>query len=106
MTRNSSKEAMKNLWKEKSVLDSAEYCERVIDYVVSYAGKGEVSSSTEAVEMFRQIANSSRLDGSTPTASLAQKLKTKLIKSKEVPKAEAVFQLAAAHITATRLPET
>ena len=85
------KNAMKELWAEKLVLDSDEYCERVIDYVVSYACKGEVSS-TEAVEMFRQITENS-LDGSTPTATLAQKLNMRLIKSKEVPKPEAVFEL-------------
>ena len=85
------KKDIEDLWKEKAVLNSDEYCSRLVDYVVSYACKGEVSS-TEALDMFRQIANSS-LDGSTPLSTLAQKLNMKLIRSKEMPKAEAVFDL-------------
>jgi len=86
------KKAMEDLLREKTVLNSDEYCERLIDYVVSYACKGEVSS-TEALDMFKQICTSS-LDGSTPIASLAQRLNMKLIRSKELPKSEAVFDLS------------
>lgn len=83
------KKAIMDLWNEMPILNKAEYLERLIDYVVAYACKGEISS-VEAAEMFRQIADSS-LDGSTPLATLAQKMNMKLLKERELPIQEAVF---------------
>ena len=81
------------LWKVRRYLNKDEYCERVCDYVVAYACKGEVSS-TEAAEMFAQIIRSDKLDGTTPLASLLHKLNSKLVASKDMPRAEVVFALA------------
>jgi len=81
-----------DLYKERRYLNKDEYCERLIDYVVAYACKGEVSS-TEATEMFKQIIKSD-LDESTPFNTLVIKLNNKLVTSKEMPRAEAVFALS------------
>jgi len=82
---------LQKLYKQKTVLNRSEYCERLIDYVVAYACKGEVSS-TDAVQMFAQIAQSA-LCVTTSVATLAQRLNMKLMKSREIPKSEAVFLL-------------
>jgi hypothetical protein len=84
--------AKADMWKERRYLNKDEYCERLIDYVVAYACKGEVSS-TEAAEMFKQIIKSG-LDESTPLASLLRKLNNKIVTAKEMPRAEAVFALS------------
>ena len=80
------------IWAERKYLNKAEYCERLIDYVVGYACKGEISS-TDASDMFRQIIQSDRIEDETPFSKLAQKLAMKVLKSKELPRPECTFAL-------------
>ena len=66
--------------------------ERLVDYVVGYACKGEISS-TDAQFMFRRLVGNNAIDGTTSFNSLALRLNMMVLKSCDIPAAECLFSL-------------
>ena len=79
------------LYLSRPYLDKIDYCERLINYLVAYACKGEISA-TDAASMFRNLANSDLADD-TPVASLARKLSLRVLKARECPRPEIALSL-------------
>jgi len=87
LTRNRSiLSGLKEIYHTTPYLNKIDFIERLINYVVAYATKGEISAK-DAAEMFRGIAQGD-LDDSTPLASLAHKLSLRVLKSRECPRPE------------------
>jgi hypothetical protein len=90
------------LMRTRRYLDAGEYLERLIDYVVGYACKGEVSVK-EAVGLFTTLMKGSEVSDSATMASLAQRINMRLLKQREVSSSEAAFLLGAqAHFHCSR----
>jgi hypothetical protein len=95
-------EEFADLVRGRKYLDSGEYLERLIDYVVGYACKGEVSVQ-EAVGLFSALMMGSEVSDSVTMASLAQRINMRLLKQREVSSSEAAFLLGAqAHYHCSR----
>lgn len=78
--------------KGRKYLDSGDYLERLIDYVVGYACKGEVSVK-EAVGMFMSLMKDKDLADNASMLSVSQRMNCRLLKQREISAAEAVFML-------------
>ena len=92
LTRNRSiLSDLKEIYHTTPYLNKIDFIERLINYVVAYATKGELSAK-DAAEMFRGIALGN-LDDSTPLASLAHKLSLRVLKSRECPRPEITLAL-------------
>lgn len=92
LTRNRSiLSALKDIYHTTPYLNKIDFIERLINYVVAYATKGEISAK-DAADMFRGIAQGD-LDDTTPLASLAHKLSLRVLKSRECPRPEIALGL-------------
>ena len=77
---------LRELYHSRPYFDKINYCESLINYLVAYACKGEISSK-EAASMFRNLA-ASELGDDTPVGSLARKLALRVLKARECPRPE------------------
>jgi hypothetical protein len=91
LQKRASLAALRGLYKARPYFDKIDYCERLINYLVAYACKGEISAR-DAAAMFRNIATS-ELPDDTPVASLARKLALKVLKARECPRPEIAHTL-------------
>ena len=66
--------------------------ERLVDYVVGYACKGEISS-TDAQKMFRKLVGNADLDENTSFTSLALRLNMMVLKSRDISASECLFSI-------------
>ena len=87
-------EQLAKLLKGRKYLDAGEYLERLIDYVVGYACKGEVSVK-EAVGIFTALMKGTEVDDTASLQSVAQRINMRLLKQREVSSPEAAFLLGA-----------
>jgi hypothetical protein len=78
--------------KLRNYFSDDDYIAVLINYVCSYATKGEISSS-EGAEMFLSILRSHKVSSSTEFKKLAQKFNMAVLGCKSVASAEAVFLL-------------
>jgi hypothetical protein len=83
--------ALRDVYHARPYFDKIDYCERLINYLVAYACKGEMSA-TEASSMFRSLA-ASDLPDDTPVMSLARKLAFRVLKARECPRTEIAHML-------------
>ena len=84
-------ESFRSLYHSRPYFDKIDYCERLINYLVGYACKGEISAK-EAASMFRNIATS-ELPGETPALSLARIFALLVLKHRECPRPEIALAL-------------
>lgn len=82
--------------RKRRYFNKDEYVNRLVDYVVAYACKGEMSAN-DAVRLLRKLMDSD-LNESTSFRSLAQRLNMQTLKSREVPAAECSFLLQGLHL--------
>jgi hypothetical protein len=83
--------SFRRLYRSRPYFDKIDYTERLINYLVAYACKGEISAK-DAAGMFRKLATS-ELPDDTPVESLARKLALRVLKARECPRPEIALSL-------------
>ena len=86
------------LTRKRAWTDKSHYVQGVANYVVAYCAKGEVSA-TACSDIFKAIVTDRRLRGETSFRSIAARLISKLITTREISDSEAAFLLSQLPLT-------